>query len=53
MNQYYVNNHPNNIRIYDVNTIANYDKAIVPYLHSPTGSEYERIEGLENLFWND
>lgn len=41
--QDYVDN-PNNIQIYDVNTIANYDKSIIPYLDSPIGFEYERVE---------
>ena len=31
--QEYVNN-PDNIGIYDVNTIANYDCSIIPYLNS-------------------
>lgn len=35
---------PNNTMIYDVNTIANYDKAIIPYLDFPYGTEFERIE---------
>ena len=33
----------NNSMIFDVNTIANYDSAIVPYLSSPQGSELERV----------
>ena len=33
---------PNNTMIYDVNTIANYDPAIIPYLEAPPGSEFER-----------
>ena len=45
-NQDYVND-PSNIQIYDVNTIVNYDKAIIPYLHSQIGSEYERVEGFD------
>lgn len=31
---------PSNIHIYDVNTIANYDKSIIPYLSSEVGSEF-------------
>ncbi len=31
-----------NFAIYDVNTIANYDPSIVPYLGSPIGSAFER-----------
>lgn len=33
---------PNNLMIYDVNTIANYDKAIIPFLTLEIGSELER-----------
>lgn len=33
---------PNNIMVYDVNTIANYDPAIIPYLDSPYGSAFRR-----------
>ena len=33
---------PNNFALYDVNTIANYDLQIVPYLNAPFGSEFER-----------
>ncbi len=33
----------NNSMIFDVNTIANYDAAIVPYLNLPAGSEMERV----------
>jgi hypothetical protein len=36
---------PNNSAVYDVNTIANYDKAIIPYLNSPLGTDLERIPG--------
>ena len=35
---------PNNMMIYDVNTIANYDRAIIPYLNLPYGTELERVE---------
>ena len=28
--------------IYDVNTIANYDQAIIPHLDAPVGSAFER-----------
>ena len=37
----YINN-PDNLAIYDVNTIANYDPEIVPYLDAPIGSAFER-----------
>lgn len=33
---------PGNLGLYDVNTIANYDPAIIPLLGSPTGKAYER-----------
>lgn len=36
---------PNNIEVYSVNTIANYDRAIIPYLDLPYGTMLERIEG--------
>lgn len=34
----------NNLKIYDVNTIANYDEAIISYLSLPAGTELERIK---------
>jgi hypothetical protein len=40
---------PDNSALYDVNTIANYDKDIVPYLELPAGSELERIEGSDRF----
>jgi hypothetical protein len=33
---------PENLNLYDVNTIANYDREIIPYLAAPVGSAYER-----------
>lgn len=35
-------NDPANIGVYDVNTIANYDPAIIPHLDMPIGSVFER-----------
>jgi len=35
---------PTNHAIYDVNTIANYDPEIVPFLNAPIGSAFERNE---------
>lgn len=35
---------PGNHAIYDVNTIANYDPEIIPYLKTPIGSAFERNE---------
>lgn len=46
--QEYVDN-PDNSAIYDVNTIANYDRAIIPYLHLPFGTQLERIKGTEKF----
>ncbi|HZF33164.1 MAG TPA: DUF2185 domain-containing protein [Candidatus Angelobacter sp.] len=42
--QEYVNN-PANFAIYDVNTIANYDPAIILYLDAPAFSAFERNPG--------
>ena len=39
----------NNSAIYDVNTIANYDKAIIPYLRLPIGTQLERVKGTEQF----
>jgi hypothetical protein len=33
---------PSNFELYDVNTIANYDRAIVSLLDAPSGSAFER-----------
>jgi hypothetical protein len=38
-----------NLSIYAVNTIANYDPAIIPYLHLPVGTELERIAGTDKF----
>jgi len=35
---------------YKINTIANYDKAIIPYLDFPIGSSLERIEGTDQYY---
>lgn len=37
----YINN-PENLMIYDINTIANYDNAIIPYIEMEIGTELER-----------
>ena len=37
------------LAIYDVNTIANYDRDIIPLLDSPIGAEYERRDGAGDL----
>jgi hypothetical protein len=38
-----------NIMIYEVNTIANYDRAIIAYLDLPYGTELERIHGTNDF----
>lgn len=38
-----------NWAIYDTNTIANYDKAKIPYLELPIGTEFERITGTDKF----
>ena len=35
---------PENVEIYDVNTIANYDISIIPYLHAESNVAFERTE---------
>ena len=39
----------NNSMVFEVNTVANYDQAIIPYLKFKIGSELERVEGT-NVF---
>lgn len=34
---------PDNMALHDVNTICNYDRAIIPYLHADDNSAFERI----------
>lgn len=34
---------PDHLGLYDVNTIANYDPEIIPFLDEPIGSAYERV----------
>ena len=46
--QEYVDN-PDNTMLYNVNTIANCDRAIIAYLDSPFGTELERIEGTDEF----
>lgn len=45
--EYIVN--PDNLAIYDVNTIANYDPSIIPFLGSPIGSAFEKTEESERF----
>ena len=37
---------PANHCVYDVNTIANYDPDIIPFLDAPVGSAFEREDGV-------
>ena len=39
----YMNN-PDNFAVYDVNTIANYDPTILPFVDWPVGSVFERTD---------
>ncbi|MBW8686977.1 immunity protein Imm33 domain-containing protein [Chitinophaga rhizophila] len=41
--QDYLDN-PDNMMLYDVNTIANYDSSIIPFLNAEIGSEFEKRE---------
>lgn len=34
-----------NLDVYDVNTIANYDSDIIPFLNAPAGAAFEREDG--------
>ena len=38
-------NQPENISIYDVNTISNYDMDIIPYLETKAPCSFEKIKG--------
>ena len=38
---------PGNLGLYDVNTIANYDPTIIPYLDAPVLSAFERQLGTD------
>jgi hypothetical protein len=40
---------PKNFAVYDVNTVANYDPAIVPYLDEPIGTKLDRIVGTDQF----
>lgn len=46
--QEYVND-PDNTSIYSVNTICNYDPAVIPFLDSPPGSSFGRVEGTDEF----
>jgi hypothetical protein len=49
--QDYVDN-PSNLMVFDVNTIANYDSSVIPYLSMPVGAELERLSGNEFVVIN-
>lgn len=38
-------NDPDNIAIYDINTILEIDKSVQPYLHAAEGAVFEREDG--------
>ena len=38
-----------NTSLYDVNTVANYDPAIIPYLDSAVGTQLERVSGTNQF----
>jgi len=40
---------PDHLSIYDVNTICNYDPAIIPYLNAPYGSAFGRVSGSDDF----
>ncbi|MCB9309309.1 MAG: DUF2185 domain-containing protein [Lewinellaceae bacterium] len=40
---------PQNIMIYEVNTIANYDTSIIPFLNFPVGSRLERYSDVDEF----
>lgn len=40
---------PTNHAAYDVNTIANYDPSIIPFLDSPAGSVFEKTQESERF----
>jgi hypothetical protein len=40
---------PANHSVYDVNTIANYDPSIIPFLNAPAGSAFEKASESERF----
>ena len=46
--QDYMDN-PDNLGLYDVNTVANHDPTIIPLLGEPIGAVFERIPGAANF----
>jgi len=47
-NDEYMDN-PDNHAIYDVNTIANYDPSIIPYLDAVVGLAFEKAPGAKDF----
>lgn len=44
---------PDNFAVYDVNTICNYDHAIIPYLNAPVGSAFGRLANTDRFEQED
>ena len=42
-------NAADNFAIYEVNTICNYDPAIIPYLDAPVGAAFGRVPGTDKF----
>lgn len=40
---------PYNVRIYDVNTIANYDESIIPYLNAASDTAFEKTDHMDTF----
>jgi hypothetical protein len=40
---------PDNFALYEVNTICNYDPAIIPFLDAPVGSAFCRVPGTDRF----
>ena len=40
---------PDNWAIFEVNTVCNYDQAIIPYLDAPCGQAFVRIAGTDQF----
>ena len=38
-------NDPANHHIFKINTLCNYDEGVIPYIHSPAGTEWVRVAG--------
>jgi hypothetical protein len=40
---------PNHLAYYDINTLANYDPAIIPFLDSEIGTQFGRVPGTDQF----